>query len=92
MLAEKQTAPPPPPSASRRLWQWLNWLLTLGLTAVGLWFIARNVTLADIGDTTAAALRGRGVRVDPGASVAVLPGRELEAVAGAEHRRAGHHP
>ena len=51
MLAEKQTAPPPPPSASRRLWQWLNWLLALGLTAVGLWFVARNVSLADIGDT-----------------------------------------
>ncbi|MEZ4511901.1 MAG: lysylphosphatidylglycerol synthase transmembrane domain-containing protein [Chloroflexota bacterium] len=51
MLAEKQTAPPTPPSASRRLWQWLNLLLALGLTAVGLWFIGRNVSLADIGDT-----------------------------------------
>lgn len=51
MLADKQTAPPPPPSALRRLWQWVNWLLALGLTAVGLWFIRRTVSLADIGNT-----------------------------------------
>lgn len=51
MLAEKQTTPPAPPSASRRLWQWLNLLLALLLTAVGLWFVGRNVSLADITDT-----------------------------------------
>ncbi|MCA9971989.1 MAG: flippase-like domain-containing protein [Anaerolineales bacterium] len=56
MIAEEhRQRPSPPPSGKRRLFSWLNALLGIALLAWGLWYLAREITFADIGRALAGA-------------------------------------
>lgn len=50
LSTKQQTAP-----RQKQIWQWLNIILALGLTAVGLWFIGSKVSLVDITEAFALA-------------------------------------
>lgn len=45
----------PKQTPAQRLWQWLNLVIAIGLTAVGIWFIGSKVSLADVGEALALA-------------------------------------